>query len=582
MTSLQDTGHHTPEIKGDLDVQADFETSGRNGTSSGNNSTSDAHCLVLNNLTMNQTYYVSIYLVNTCSDGINYPGINASSDNSGVDGLDEMWWYLIPGSNVNSSNISDYPYYHMSYQLSLNQSIPNGTTISLYFEATVLHCGPNNSWSNDCPNSNNSNLSYQFTYPLGYNSTNNQGNNTAGNNTGGNNTVGNNTAGNNTEGDANNSIYIPDYYMLNTEVWSDGFDFHQVTNIMNGTWVPVSASISNNDSNSSSNFDHMLAFTFHTDGHSEEEQTVYLAPPEYQADYLVRGVVYITHETTFVELSFDVLICLNETCDLTVPVEERFHPVDMQYHKSYNTTDFPTVVELSDEIFDTEANTEEEQQNGIDIPRFTFEMEEIDYNGEMYYRIVVTSCQMDLATHHILVTVYWTDDSGAYGSDQWNLADPNRVYGFYPGNSNSTITFIDQVSFNGGSVVSTFGVGDTIFVKAGFGNGTMSDSIAIIYDMYPAEDDGISLGAVLGTWNFGSSSVIVDDSQEEDWEVMCEEWEYWNPEQIDTSKPGNGCPHYVDESSDDDSGFLPSIGVFGTLVAIGVGFVAATGRRKNE
>ena len=37
-----------------------------------------------------------------------------------------------------------------------------------------------------------------------------------------------------------------------------------------------------------------------------------------------------------------------------------------------------------------------------------------------------------------------------------------------------------------------------------------------------------------------------------------------------------------DESNDDDSGGLPSIGVFGTLVAIGVGFVAATGRRKNE
>ena len=61
MTSVQDTGHHTPEIKADLDVKGDFETSGRNGTSSGNNSTSDAHCLVLNNLTMNQTYHVSIY-----------------------------------------------------------------------------------------------------------------------------------------------------------------------------------------------------------------------------------------------------------------------------------------------------------------------------------------------------------------------------------------------------------------------------------------------------------------------------------------------------------------------------------------
>ena len=69
---------------------------------------------------------------------------------------------------------------------------------------------------------------------------------------------------------------------------------------------------------------------------------------------------------------------------------------------------------------------------------------------------------------------------------------------------------------------------------------------------------------------------------QEDWEVMCEEWEYWNADQIDTSKPGNGCPHYVDESNDDDSGWLPSIGVFATLVAIGVSVVAATSRRKNE
>lgn len=175
MANIQNTDQQVPEIKTDLDDPVSFETSGRNSASSGNNSTTDAHCLILNNLTMNQTYHVSIYLVNTCSDGINYPGINASSDHSGVDGLSEMWWYLIPGANTNSSNISDYPSYHMNYQLSLNQSIPNGTTITLYFEATVLHCGPNNSWSNDCPNSNNSNLSYQFTYPLGYNSTTNNG-----------------------------------------------------------------------------------------------------------------------------------------------------------------------------------------------------------------------------------------------------------------------------------------------------------------------------------------------------------------------------------------------------------------------
>ena len=542
-----------------LQDDSNWDASGRNNTTgANNNSTSDAHCLVLNNLTMNQTYYVSIYLVNTCSDGINYPGINASSDNSGVDGLDEMWWYVIPGANTNSSNISDYPYYHMSYQLSLNQSIPNGTTITLYFEATVLHCGPNNSWSNDCPNSNNSNLSYQFTYPLGYNSTNNNGNNTTGNNTGGNETSGNNTAGNNTGDDANNSIYIPDYYMLNTDFWSDGFDFYQVTNVMNGTWVSVSTAISNNDSNYSFNFDHMLAFTYHTDGHSEEEQTFYSGPTGYQSGFGVGGGVLITHETTFVELSFDVLTCLNETCDLTVPVEERFHPVDPQYHKSYTTTDIPTVVELSDEIFDLEPKTEEEQQNGIEVPRFTFEMEEVDLYGEMYYRIVVTSCQMDLATHHIFVTVYWSDDSGTYGTNKWNLADPNRVYGFYPGNSYSTVTFLDQVDYNGGSLVSTFGVGDIIFIKSENENGTTNDMISITYDMYPEEDDAITVGAILSSWDFGGGSIISDDDNSED-----------NTDDNDTE-------------DDSESSGLPSIGILGTLAVIAVSFVAVIRRDQEE
>ena len=554
--------------KADLDVKADFETSGRNGTSSGNNSTSDAHCLVLNNLTMNQTYYVSIYLVNTCSDGINYPGINASSDNSDVDGLDEMWWYLIPGSNINSSNISDYPYYHMSYQLSLNQSIPNGTTITLYFEATVLHCGPNNSWSNDCPNSSDSNLSYQFITP-GYTQS---VNNTNGNNTGGNNTVGNNTGGNNT------TAIIPNYYFDSNY----GLIFNSVSNIMNGTYVPTTVLINNYENNSTTT-DHMLAVTFYSDGHSEQKITQYVTPPVSRNTISVSQYVFITSDTTYVEVSMDVLACIDEYCDMSKAPEDRYYPADDQYYQSYSSTFIPTVIGLSDEIFDLETMTEEEQQNGKDIPRFTFEIEELEVNiGEVYYRIVVTGCQMDLATHHIIVEVSWSDDSGAYGSNKWNLADPNNVYGFYPANSDSTVTFQDVIDFNGDPVVSTFCVGDTIFIKSGFENGTINEAIHITYDMYPAEDDGISLGAFLGSWNFGGSSVIVDDSQEEDWEDICEEWEYWNPEQVDTSKPGNGCPHYVDESSDDDSSWVPSIGVFGTLVAISVGFVAVNVRKKVE
>jgi len=157
---------------------------GGNNTGGGNNSTSDAHCLILNNATMNQTNYVTVDLVNTCSAAIMYPGINASSDNLGVEGLYDIWWYVI-GENNTTIN--------MGWQLLINQSVQNGTLVTLYFEATVLNCGPNNSWANDCPTST---LSYQFTVL----NNNTGGNNTGGNNTGGNNTGGNNTGGNNTGG----------------------------------------------------------------------------------------------------------------------------------------------------------------------------------------------------------------------------------------------------------------------------------------------------------------------------------------------------------------------------------------------
>ena len=252
----------------------------------------------------------------------------------------------------------------------------------------------------------------------------------------------------------------------------------------------------------------------------------------------------------------DVLTCVDEYCDMSKSPEDRYYPADYQYYQSYNSTYIPNVVELSDEIFDLVTMTEEEQQNGKEIPRFSFEMEEVDLNGEMYYRIVVIASQADLPTHHIFVRVYWSDDSGEYGYNEWNLADTNGVYGFYPGNSNSTITFIDQVDYNGGSVVSTFAAGDTIFVKTGFGNGTYNDVIQISYDMYPEEDDGISMSAML--YVGGQEPIISDDDDSEN-----------NSDSNDTE-------------DDSDSSGLPSIGVIGTLGAIAVGFVAVIRREQEE
>ena len=134
-----------------------------NNTGGNNNSSSDAHCLILRNLSVSQTYYVTVFLQNTCSSGVNYPGINASVDNSQVSGLYDTWWYLIGGFTQGSNN-SNYSYYQMNWQLSFNQSVQNGTNITLNLQATVLHCGSNNSWGNECPNSSNSSITYQFQY----------------------------------------------------------------------------------------------------------------------------------------------------------------------------------------------------------------------------------------------------------------------------------------------------------------------------------------------------------------------------------------------------------------------------------
>jgi hypothetical protein len=165
-------------------------SSGGGGNNGGNNTLNDAHCLILDNLTMSQSYYVSVNLVNTCNDAINYPGINATISNSQVFGFSNSWWYVIDGNN-------SIP---MTWQLYFDPNLTNGTVIDLDLEATVLNCGPNNSWGNQCPNSTESSWSLQFTFIGNTNTNNTGGNNTGGNNTGGNNTGGNNTGGNNTGG----------------------------------------------------------------------------------------------------------------------------------------------------------------------------------------------------------------------------------------------------------------------------------------------------------------------------------------------------------------------------------------------
>ena len=91
-----------------------------------------------------------------------------------------------------------------------------------------------------------------------------------------------------------------------------------------------------------------------------------------------------------------------------------------------------------------------------------------------------------------------------------------------------------------------------------------------------------------------NQSVIIDSESicfsvvlpsEPTWEVLCEEWEYWNQDMIDTTLPGNGCPYYEDEADaegEDAGAGLPAIGSFATLsAAVLAVFVIATRREEQ-
>ena len=153
--------------KGEIFMDDDsWETSGRNSTGNNTTGNNDSHCLTVGNFSMNNSYFVTIDLINICSFGLNYPGINASADHPGVSGFynQTSWWYMIGANGT----------YNLSVQLEFESSVLDGTNITLDFEAAILNCGTNGTW-HDCPDSNDSTLSYQFTFM----------NNTAGNNTGG-------------------------------------------------------------------------------------------------------------------------------------------------------------------------------------------------------------------------------------------------------------------------------------------------------------------------------------------------------------------------------------------------------------
>mgnify|MGYP000013462230 CR=1 FL=1 len=111
-----------------------------------------------------------------------------------------------------------------------------------------------------------------------------------------------------------------------------GFSFNGVTNVMTGTYVPVTVSIDGAGDPGPYRYDHMLAVTFHSDGHDDIEQTRYYDVPDYNGNMKITEDVYVTRDSTHVWVEMDVLTCLDNPCDLTASTADRFIADDPASH----------------------------------------------------------------------------------------------------------------------------------------------------------------------------------------------------------------------------------------------------------
>lgn len=117
---------------------------------------------------------------------------------------------------------------------------------------------------------------------------------------------------------------VPDYYFDDQL----GFDFNGVSNIMPGTYVPVSVTVNGGGDEGPYRYDHMLAITYHSDGHDDVELTRYYDVPDYGGSVKFTEDVYITKDTSEIWIEMDVLTCVrlpaDGGCDMSVTTADRF------------------------------------------------------------------------------------------------------------------------------------------------------------------------------------------------------------------------------------------------------------------
>ena len=271
--------------------------------------------------------------------------------------------------------------------------------------------------------------------------------------------------------------------------WMDAdVDFNNVGWVMTGTTVPVSVEISKmNELNES----HVIAIHFQTDGHDFDRHSVYVPSMDSSNVIEVQGEVYVSWATTNVEIELEVLLCNDDPCDMSKPIDERFESEPHSNQILTIDSNIPRVVKLQGL-----------QTLPPEPPRFTFDYDESNGQAEDgFWSISVTSHQMDLPMQGMNLCINWIDAQGEYNQEIWNLAN-NTVYGFTPMNSESSVTFYDVINEVSGDEVATFDTGDTIYIHS-------HDDAGL-----PLQDVGMSLvydytsfytGAILGIWGNGCS-----------------------------------------------------------------------------
>ena len=154
-----------------------------------------------------------------------------------------------------------------------------------------------------------------------------------------------------------------------------------------------------------------------------------------------------------------------------------------------------TVV-LSGVIYVWASSLADTSAKGVPRMTFTVDSSQAAEGVDSFHRITVTGSQVELATQAIVVTFEYTDPAdGETFKEVYNLADPT-VYGFYPGNSPSMVTFGDSVGSEGGAVKSSLDTGDVIYVRSTNDNGDLLENLYIDVSYVP--NNGV--GSVLRTW----------------------------------------------------------------------------------